>query len=178
LERFIFFFVFSFLTVLRVLQQIQHPTAALIARAATAQDDISGDGYLALAFFFFGFVFFFFLPLSSSCSLASPLSSADICSFSFFRLNSTTTTVILIAELLRQSERFLQEGLHPRVIADGFELAKNKVLEILDNARIKKNVDRELLLCVARTSLRTKVHQELADSLTEIVTDAVLSIRK
>ena len=26
------------------LQQIQHPTASLIARVATAQDDITGDG--------------------------------------------------------------------------------------------------------------------------------------
>ncbi len=25
-------------------QQVQHPTASLIARAATAQDDITGDG--------------------------------------------------------------------------------------------------------------------------------------
>lgn len=26
------------------LQQIQHPTASLIARVATAQDDVTGDG--------------------------------------------------------------------------------------------------------------------------------------
>ena len=31
---------------------------------------------------------------------------------------------------------------------------------------------------VARTSLRTKVHQELADCLTEVVVDAVLSIER
>jgi len=43
--------------------QIQHPTAALIARTATAQDDITGDG--------------------------------------------TTTIVLLIAEILKQSERQL-----------------------------------------------------------------------
>ncbi len=39
-------------------------------------------------------------------------------------------------------------------------------------------MDRELLVSMARTSLRTKVHEELADALTEIVTDAVLTIRK
>ena len=27
-----------------IVQQIQHPTASLIARVATAQDDITGDG--------------------------------------------------------------------------------------------------------------------------------------
>lgn len=37
-------------------------------------------------------------------------------------------------------------------------------------------MDRELLINVARSSLRTKVRQELADHLTEIVVDAVLNI--
>jgi len=39
-------------------------------------------------------------------------------------------------------------------------------------------MDRETLLSVARTSLRTKVRQELADTLTVAVTDAVLCISK
>lgn len=30
--------------VIDLLQQIQHPTASLIAKVATAQDDITGDG--------------------------------------------------------------------------------------------------------------------------------------
>jgi len=38
-------------------------------------------------------------------------------------------------------------------------------------------VDRELLISIARTALRTKVHRELADILTEIVVDAVLMVR-
>lgn len=39
-------------------------------------------------------------------------------------------------------------------------------------------MDRETLLSVARTSLRTKVRPELADALTEAVVDGVLAIRK
>lgn len=38
--------------------------------------------------------------------------------------------------------------------------------------------DREVLRCVARTSLRTKLYEDLADQLTDIVVDAVLTIRK
>ena len=37
-------------------------------------------------------------------------------------------------------------------------------------------MDRETLISVARSSLRTKVRQDLADHLTEIVVDAVLSV--
>lgn len=39
-------------------------------------------------------------------------------------------------------------------------------------------MDREFLTTVARTSLRTKLTHEMADQLTEIVTDAVLCVRK
>jgi T-complex protein 1 subunit zeta len=135
--------------------QIQNPTAVMIARAAVAQDDVTGDG--------------------------------------------TTSVVLLIGELLRQAERYLSEGAHPRVIVEGFDIAKASLVEFLD--AFKTPVDfaalgngaaggvpaadaeaaakqRELLRCVARTSLRTKLQEALADQLTDIVTDAVLTIRR
>jgi hypothetical protein len=61
-----FLFVFS--------QQIQHPIASLIARVATSQDDITGDG--------------------------------------------TTSCVLLVGELLKQAERSIMEGVHPRLIIE------------------------------------------------------------
>lgn len=64
--------------------QIQHPTAAMIARSATAQDDIVGDG--------------------------------------------TTSNVLLIGALMKQAERLLSEGIHPRVITEGYELARKEAL--------------------------------------------------
>jgi len=114
--------------------QIQHPTASMIAKACTAQDDIIGDG--------------------------------------------TTSTVLLIGELLKQAELQIQDGLHPRLIAEGFDLAKVKAKEVLDNVRIKEEMTRERLCQVARTALRTKVHSDLADNLTEVCVDAVLAIKE
>ncbi|XP_048775150.1 T-complex protein 1 subunit zeta-like [Ostrea edulis] len=114
--------------------QIQHPTASLIARVATAQDDITGDG--------------------------------------------TTSNVLIIGELLKQADLYISEGLHPRLITEGFDLAKSKALQVLEECKVSREIDRDVLLQVARTSLRTKVHTELADLLTEEVVDAVLAIRK
>lgn len=115
--------------------QIQHPTASLIAKASTAQNDQTGDG--------------------------------------------TTSTVLLIGELLKQSEIYVNDGLHPRVIADGFELAKKKTLEILDEVKIPIDPqDRDLLTKVAKTCLRTKVKQRIADNLTDICVDSVKIIEK
>ena len=105
---------------------------------------------------------------------------------------------------MKQAERYLGEGLHPRVIVEvkslqqmlsrayvsptpftshfciqGFETAKKATLQFLETFRDKiEATDREVLLCVARTSLRTKLYQDLADQLTDIVVDAVLTIRK
>jgi T-complex protein 1 subunit zeta len=120
--------------------QIQHPTAALIARTATAQDEISGDG--------------------------------------------TTSCVLLTGEIMRQCERYVAEGLHPRHLIDGIEAARVETLEFLENFRKpfadddQKTVDRNTLLRVAQTSLRTKLDHKLADHLADIITDACLAIRK
>lgn len=43
---------------------------------------------------------------------------------------------------------------------------------------VKEDIDREALVSVARTSLRTKVHRSLADSLTEAVVDGVVTIHR
>ncbi|OBS68438.1 hypothetical protein A6R68_03015 [Neotoma lepida] len=69
-------------------------------------------------------------------------------------------------------------GLHPRIITEGFEAAKEKALQFLEQVKVSKEMDRETLMDVARTSLRTKVHAELADVLTEAVVDSILTIKK
>lgn len=135
--------------------QIQHPCASLIARTATAQDDICGDG--------------------------------------------TTTAVILIGELLKLAARLVGDGLHPRVISEGYELAKEAVLELIDERKlgngppsyISESVeatvdeskpdeipDRETLLCIARSTLRTKLTPEMAQHLATICVDSCLCIRQ
>ncbi|CAF4119521.1 unnamed protein product [Rotaria magnacalcarata] len=114
--------------------QVQHPTASLIARAATAQDDITGDG--------------------------------------------TTSIVLIIGELLKQADLYISEGLHPRIVAEGFELAKKEALRVLDTLKIPITADRETLIQIARTSLRTKLSLENADILTDIAVDAILALNE
>ena len=85
----------------------------------------------------------------------------------------------MIGELLKQCERYLFDGVHPRILTEGFDLAKTRALEFLEQFKQqKKTTERELLLSVARSSLRSKLSGEIADQLTEIVTDAILTIRR
>ena len=104
----------------------------MIGRAATAQDDIVGDG--------------------------------------------TTTNVLFIGELMRQAERYLGEGVHPRILVDGMEIAKKESLAFLETFKHNVEITRDLLIEIARTSLNTKITPELAIPLCEIVVDAVNTI--
>lgn len=53
-----------------------------------------------------------------------------------------------------------------------------KAQEVLDEVKINEKMSRERLCQVARTALRTKVHSDLADKLTEVCVDAVLAIKE
>lgn len=52
-------------------------------------------------------------------------------------------------------------GLHPRIITEGFDVARQKALEVLEKCKLPIEVKRECLLDVARTSLKTKVYLKL-----------------
>lgn len=67
--------------------------------------------------------------------------------------------------------------MHPRILADGIEIAKKETLSFLEQFKVDKpDVTKELLMDVARASLMTKVHPNIANPLTEILVDAVLTI--
>lgn len=92
--------------------------------------------------------------------------------------DGTTSTIILIDTMLKQCERRLAEGVHPRVLTTGLEDARDEALRFIEKFKTTPKVDRDFLLNVARTSLCTKLPPELIDQLTEIVTDAVLAIKR
>lgn len=94
------------------------------------------------------------------------------------------------------------QGLHPRLIVEGFDIAKKRefrhptckaqsagpcsspfshpcgsfppslphteALDVLENMKISREMDRDTLINVSRTSLRTKLSTRMADLLTEV----------
>lgn len=90
--------------------------------------------------------------------------------------DGTTSTVLLIGEMLKQADLYIAEGLHPRILTEGFDKAKVKALEILDQIKVPISGTREELINVTRTSLHTKLHPAVADVLTEVCVDAILTI--
>merc|ERR1712176_1712736 len=50
--------------------------------------------------------------------------------------DGTTSVVLLAGELLRQAERYVHEGLHPRILVEGMELARDETIRFLDEAKV------------------------------------------
>ncbi|KAL1668208.1 chaperonin Cpn60/TCP-1 family [Schizophyllum commune] len=92
--------------------------------------------------------------------------------------DGTTSVVLLVGELLKQADRYISEGVHPTVIAEGFDLAKKEALKFLDTFKQPSKLDRATLVNVAYTSLATKVSSAMAKHLSSAVVDAVLAIRR
>ena len=92
--------------------------------------------------------------------------------------DGTTSNIIIIGELMRKAQECIHEGIHPRIVTEGFQLSSKKALEILEELAISTENNKEMLMNVARTALRTKLKPALADKMTEIIVDAVLAIQK
>lgn len=94
-------------------------------------------------------------------------------------VDGTTSTVLFTGELLKRAEYFTTEGLHPRLITEGYEAAKDMCLEFLDTCKIHTPDiynDRELITSVARASLRTKLAPDIATNVTEAIVEAIMCV--
>merc|ERR1712226_459656 len=92
--------------------------------------------------------------------------------------DGTSQLICFIGELLKQADGYIADGVHPRLINDGFRLASDQAKKAIEKLSVAKEMSRDVLLQVARTSLRTKLDAELADKLTEAIVDAVMAIKQ
>jgi T-complex protein 1 subunit zeta len=153
---------------------IQHPTAMLIARTATAQDDITGDGTTS-AVLFCGELMkqaerFYMEGLHprvvSAIAWCTNETRHHLNILSFYGVEIPLLTLWLMSMSRVQ-------------ITEGYEKAKDHTLAFLETYKTPfpdALTNRELLTTVARTSLRTKLPTELADQMTDAVVSAVQCI--
>ena len=70
--------------------------------------------------------------------------------------DGTTSAVVLSGELLKRSEDLIEQNVHPTVICEGFRLAAEKAIALLDSHGISTEGNDEVLLEVAKTALTGK----------------------
>ncbi len=91
--------------------------------------------------------------------------------------DGTTTSVVLAAELLKHAEGLLAQDVHPTVIAEGYRMAAEKALTILDGFAITvKPTDTAMLKKIAETALTGKYMEAEKNWLCDIVVRAVTSV--
>jgi archaeal chaperonin len=92
--------------------------------------------------------------------------------------DGTTSSVVLAGALIEKAEELIDKEVHATVIADGYQKASEKALDILkkDIAIKADPEDKTLLNKVAITSMASKLVADDAQILSNIVVDAVLSV--
>jgi thermosome len=91
--------------------------------------------------------------------------------------DGTTTAVIIAGELLKNAEDLLAQSVHPTVIAEGYQMAAEKALMMLDGfASVVKPTDTVILKKIAGTALTGKNAEVSKDLLSDIIVKAIAFI--
>ncbi|CAI4320675.1 CDA_G0007350.mRNA.1.CDS.1 [Saccharomyces cerevisiae] len=91
--------------------------------------------------------------------------------------DGTTSVVILTGALLGAAERLLNKVIHPTIIADSFQSAAKRSVDILLEMCHKVSLsDREQLVRAASTSLSSKIVSQYSSFLAPLAVDSVLKI--
>lgn len=90
--------------------------------------------------------------------------------------DGTTSAVVLSGELLKRSEDLIEQNVHPTVICEGFRLAAEKAISLLDGHGITTNDNDAILLEVAKTSLTGKSAGAVKSFMADICVRAVNAV--
>ena len=95
--------------------------------------------------------------------------------------DGTTSVVVLAGELLREAEQLIAQKIHPMVIIAGYRAAAEAARARLDEVSFDHGGDaaalRRDLLCIARTTLSSKILTCDKDHFAELAVDAVLRLK-
>jgi thermosome len=91
--------------------------------------------------------------------------------------DGTTTSVLLAGALLGKAGELIDDNIHPSIIITGYQVASEKALEALEKASIDVDMDdRETLMKLSNTSMRSKAVSNSRDHLSGVVIDAIKQI--
>ena len=90
--------------------------------------------------------------------------------------DGTTSAVVLSGELLKRSEDLIEQNVHPTVICEGFRLAAEKAVELLENHGIATDNDDAVLTEVAKTALTGKSAGAVKSFMADICVRAVNAV--
>ncbi len=91
--------------------------------------------------------------------------------------DGTTTAVVLAGELLKRAESLIEQNIHPTIISQGYRLACQKALEVLNSISSPVSLeDRAVLHQIAVTAMASKAVSYNRDLLADLAVKAVTSV--
>ena len=90
--------------------------------------------------------------------------------------DGTTSSVVLSGELLKRSEDLIEQNVHPTVICEGFRLAAEKAVELLEAHGISTENQDSVLMEVAKTALTGKSAGAVKSFMADICVRAVNAV--
>jgi archaeal chaperonin len=91
--------------------------------------------------------------------------------------DGTTTAVVLAGELLKRAEGLIEQNIHPTIISQGYRMASQKALEVLQACSQPVSInDHAQLARIAVTSMSSKSVSFSRDQLGEIAVKAVTAV--
>lgn len=95
--------------------------------------------------------------------------------------DGTTSVTVLSGELLREAEKLIEKKIHPQTIIEGYRIASKAALTCLEKSAVdhsnSPDVFRKDLICIARTTLSSKVLSQDRDHFAELACEAVLRMK-
>ncbi|MFQ6106038.1 MAG: thermosome subunit beta [Thermoplasmata archaeon] len=91
--------------------------------------------------------------------------------------DGTTSAVVLAGELLKKSEDLIDQNVHPTIVVNGFRMAAERAMSVLEKMSIKiDRKDRKRLKDIAATSISGRSMGNVRDRLSDMAVDAVMKI--
>lgn len=91
--------------------------------------------------------------------------------------DGTTSAVVLAGELLKKSEDLIEQNVHPTIVVNGFRMAAEKAMNVLDKMAVNvRRGDKKKLLSIATTSIGGRSMGAIRDHLATMAVEAVSKI--
>ncbi|MEM2943530.1 MAG: thermosome subunit beta [Methanomassiliicoccales archaeon] len=91
--------------------------------------------------------------------------------------DGTTTAAVLAGELLKKAQDLIDADVHPTIIAQGYRMASQKAVEILESLAIPvRHDDKETLKKIAMTAMISKAVSASREHLANLAVEAVTTI--